>query len=54
MYTVGGEGEIGKIIVLSDVENESYVSIESKIQQIRFLCIIRKERGGWAINNTRS
>ena len=23
---VGGEGEIGKIIVLSDIENESYVS----------------------------
>lgn len=23
---VGGEGEIGKVIVLSDIENESYVS----------------------------
>ena len=31
---IGGEGEVGKIIVLSDVENETYVSIvasESKI-----------------------
>ena len=25
----GGEGELGKIIILSDVENESYVSPQS-------------------------